>query len=396
MGIKYLHSLIYNMFIIQGLFPLISINELKGLTLAIDILPFIYNILKSSNKDINDIFAKYKTFLETFKHAGVNLIVVFDKNGYSTASEFKQFTILQRKKKSSLHYNSNKLMSESETDSDTETFSNNTDTTINHSSHSNIVLDNSLRIKFKELTKQLNFTWSESNNEAEAKCVKLFNSLKVNGCISTDSDLLLYGCTYIFKDFNPITKEIRCINMADILKHLKMSQTVFTTICIIYGTDYIAHNNDYDESTICTIYPTSLISNLNERIKEDSSIKTKLLSMLFDSYEKFRENNISIVNTLNDELIINSFVKWLNETLNFKVNIDEVNNIRKILFDIVNDNDDSVINEHLDDDPKYEEKLKMTLIKDYNIINLDIILPNSPRKNNHLNSKNTYKKIITT
>jgi 5'-3' exonuclease len=394
MGIKYLHSYIYKNIIAEHNIPLVKLEQLNGLTLAIDIAPFIYNMI-STSKDPNNCFAKYITFLETFKSAGIKLIVVFDKDGYSATSEFKQFTISQRKLNKPYHmYTNNKLKS-----SENETI----DTHIDHpsitpNSLTNIsILNNCTRSKFKYLTKLFGFTWSESNNEAEAKCVKLFNTLKVNGCISTDSDLLLHGCTNIFKDFNQSTKEIRHINMATILKHFNMSQSLFTTLCILYGTDYFIPDDSIHSSTLCEDYPTSLITNLNECIEKNINIKTSLLSILFDSYKQFYNNNIKIINTLNDELIIYAFIVWLKQTLNFDIDINKVNQIRQLLFKMVNDNDDSVVSEDLFVTfDEHDIDLTNYLLSEFGLIIIDVNITPSPKKSKWFNTKNNYKQIITT
>lgn len=90
----------------------------------------------------------------------------------------------------------------------------------------------------KKLLKVLKIPYYDAVTEAEALGAYLSREGRVNGIMTSDTDVLAYGATNFYKDINTSKGTIIRINMEKLLKELDMTQYQFRDMCIMCGTDY--------------------------------------------------------------------------------------------------------------------------------------------------------------
>ena len=90
----------------------------------------------------------------------------------------------------------------------------------------------------KELMDAYGLQYFVADGEAEQLCAKLVKMNYAYACLSEDTDLFLYECPRVLKNFdtNKCTIEIHCLQ--DFYKKLKITKDEFKEICVLSGTDY--------------------------------------------------------------------------------------------------------------------------------------------------------------
>ena len=105
----------------------------------------------------------------------------------------------------------------------------------------------------KQLLKLSGITYYDSEGEADSLCAKLVIKNIVWGCMTDDTDLFIYGCPRVIRNYNLFNNTAVLYNLKDILKELKLSMNDFKEICIVSGTDY-NHNDNNDLYTTLRYY----------------------------------------------------------------------------------------------------------------------------------------------
>lgn len=90
----------------------------------------------------------------------------------------------------------------------------------------------------KKLFKVMKIPFYDAVSEAEALGAYLSREDKVEGVMTSDTDVLAYGTTNFFKDIDTSKETIVQINMENLLNELNMTQYQFRDMCIMCGTDY--------------------------------------------------------------------------------------------------------------------------------------------------------------
>jgi flap endonuclease-1 len=90
----------------------------------------------------------------------------------------------------------------------------------------------------KEMLKILKVPFYDAVSEAEALGAYLSREGRVEGVMTSDTDVLAYGVTNFFKDIDTGKGTIVRINMERLLGMLEMTQYQFRDMCIMCGTDY--------------------------------------------------------------------------------------------------------------------------------------------------------------
>jgi len=90
----------------------------------------------------------------------------------------------------------------------------------------------------KELFKVMKIPYYDAVSEAEALGAYLSREGRVEGVMTSDTDVLAYGTTNFFKDIDTSKDTIIRVNMEKLLDTLEMTQYQFRDMCIMCGTDY--------------------------------------------------------------------------------------------------------------------------------------------------------------
>lgn len=97
--------------------------------------------------------------------------------------------------------------------------------------------------------------------EADAICAKLEQLKLVDGCMSEDNDLFLYGCQNVLKHINLENKTLSLYNINDMCSVLNMSSHSFKEMCVASGTDYC--NNHIPIEKVFELYNIYKTENSN-------------------------------------------------------------------------------------------------------------------------------------
>ncbi len=148
--------------------------------------------------------------------------------------------------------------------------------------------------KVKALMRAYGVTYFDAHGEADQLCAMLTITGKVWACMSEDMDMFVYGCPRVLRyvslvQHNAVLYETNCI-----LQTLNMTQTEFSDICILSGTDY--------------------------NIKEQN-VNLRNTLKLFNQY---KEKNINC---------IGNFYEWLLNNTNYITNLEQLTKIHD-MFDI--------------------------------------------------------------
>lgn len=156
--------------------------------------------------------------------------------------------------------------------------------------------------KVKTLMRAYGVTYFDAHGEADQLCAMLTIKEKVWACMSEDMDMFVYGCPRVLRYVSLVQHTAVLYDTNCILNNLDMTQTEFSDICILSGTDY--------------------------NIKE-SSVNLKNTLRHFYQYRYTNTNNNS------------NFYDWLINNTNYIGDIKQLQKIHE-MFDI-----DSEINNQL-------------------------------------------------
>ena len=242
MGIKLLNRFLKNN--VKDSMKLISIKELSGKKIAIDISIYMYKYATEGSL-IENIYL----MLAIFRYYNIIPIFIFDGK---PPLEKKEVLIKrsEEKKEAEEEFNNikNILKNSSNMDSDEkQELVNNMD----------LLKKKFIRISKNDIqnVKQLIIayggTYYDAPCEADELCALLTIKEKVWACLSEDMDMFVYGCPRVIRYFSLLNHTVVLYDMKEILEKLEVTQNELREICVLSGTDY---NSNNDNS--CNIYTT--------------------------------------------------------------------------------------------------------------------------------------------
>ncbi|XP_077407967.1 flap endonuclease GEN homolog 1 [Vanacampus margaritifer] len=92
-----------------------------------------------------------------------------------------------------------------------------------------------------EMLDYLGLPWVVAAGEAEAMCAYLDSHSLVDGCITNDGDVFLYGARTVYKNFNMNSKDpqVDCYKTSRVQSELCLSRENLVGLAILLGCDYI-------------------------------------------------------------------------------------------------------------------------------------------------------------
>jgi flap endonuclease-1 len=270
MGIKYLNKFLLKTCSPASIYP-IQLHELKYKTLVIDTSIYLYKFAAADNQ----IIPKFGLLLSILKEYQITPIFIFD----GKPPQEKKSLLIQRlieKKKAEETYHS--LLNE--TNENTEQMKRLKNQFIK-------ITENDIQ-SVKELFHENNITYHVSPKEADSLCVLFVKHGLADACLSDDMDMFLYGCKCVLRELNIDTRSVMVYHTDMILQDLNMSQTDFTDIMILSGTDYNIDNT-------VNLYTTM---KLYKRYKNDRRTKKTFYEWLlhYTNYINQYERLLSIKN----------------------------------------------------------------------------------------------------
>jgi flap endonuclease-1 len=214
----------------------ISLTELSGKKIAVDVSIYIYKYV-SDNNLIENMYLMLSVFHE------YNIIPVFIFDGKPPA-EKKELLCkrLQDKKIAQDEFNKLKkqLNEMNIDDNEKQEIINNMDILKKQfiSISKNQIED------VKNLIRAYGASYYDAPGEADELCAKLVLTGKVWACLSEDMDMFVYGVHRVIRYLSLLNHTAVLYDMEGILKRLGISQKELREICILSGTDYNIKKDD--------------------------------------------------------------------------------------------------------------------------------------------------------
>src|SRR3990172_2171802 len=227
MGIKNLYSFLKK----RNIIIQIPCASLAGKTLAIDISCYLYKFICIEARAQGmwiDMFIDFCIYLLNLK---VKPVFVFDGSAPEEKSETKK---QRRKIRDEYHIKAteikNKMQKEGNKSELLQQY-------LKYNSASvNITLqDNAIA---RDLLSLMGIPWLNAVGEAEKSCSWLCKKGYVDGVITSDSDVIAYGCPVLIRDFRKGSQECSIIFIERLLNELSLDYPQLLDFCIMCGTDY--------------------------------------------------------------------------------------------------------------------------------------------------------------
>ncbi len=292
MGIKNLNKFLRNNS--GDAIKFISIKELSGKKIAIDISIYMYKFAAENNL-IENIYL----MLSIFRYYDIIPIFIFDGK---PPAEKKALLDKRRKdkKQAEKEYEilSNQLKNSNIDDEDKQEILYNMDIL-----KKQFIYINKEKIDaVKNLIRSYGATYYDAPEEADELCASLVIKNKVWACLSEDMDMFVYGCPRVLRYISLLNHTVVLYDLEQILNNLGLKQKELREICVLSGTDYNIN-----------------INNITENNKDEITLYKTL--KYFRKYSK-----------LNDKNQI-EFYDWLTNNTDYIKNYTLLNKIYK-MFDI--------------------------------------------------------------
>lgn len=79
----------------------------------------------------------------------------------------------------------------------------------------------------------------DAPQEAEAECASLLSRSLVDGIVTDDSDVFLFGGSRIYRNMFNQTKYVECYLLSDLEKELGLSRKKLVDLAFLLGSDYV-------------------------------------------------------------------------------------------------------------------------------------------------------------
>lgn len=242
MGIRNLNKFFRNEAIDS--IKLISLSQLSGKKLAVDISIYIYKYIAEENL-IENIYL----MLAIFNHYNIIPIFIFDGK---PPAEKKELLIQRRKDKKEAENEYNKLKEQLNLYVD-ERDKQEIISSMDMLKKSFININKKHIEDVKNLIRAFGATYYDAPGEADELCALLTIKGKVWGCLSEDMDMFIYGTPNVIRYFSILNHTAVLYELNGIREKLGITQKELREICVLSGTDYnILQPTDKDTPNLHT------------------------------------------------------------------------------------------------------------------------------------------------
>lgn len=266
----------------------ISVSELSGKKIAVDISIYIYKFVGE-----DCLIENMYLMLSIFKHYNIIPVFVFDGK---PPTEKKELLIKRKNDKKFAENEYNKLKENLNGNDIDDDEKQEIITSMDILKKQFVYIQKEQITMIKEMILSYGMTYYEAIGEADELCAMLVLKKVVWACLSEDMDMFVYGCSRVLRYFSLLNHTFVMYDTKKILDELGLTQQEFREICVLSGTDYNVH---------CHIETESM--NLYKALR------------LFKKYHK-TEKNIN-------------FYTWLKENDSNNLDYDLLTNVYK-MFDL--------------------------------------------------------------
>lgn len=214
-----------------GALKQLTINDLKGKKIAIDISIFLYQY-----KGCNALLENMYKMIVLFRDYHVTPVFIFD--GVPPDEKLKileERDAGKKRAKQKCEYLENELRNNNELNDADRT---QIEEKLLLEKKKCLHITNSNIRDVKDLIDLLGVTYLEADGEADDLCAMLVKKKDVWACMTEDMDMFVYGVSRVLRNFDLEKGTMTLYSMENILKNLKMTQSEFRDVCLLSGTDY--------------------------------------------------------------------------------------------------------------------------------------------------------------
>ena len=232
MGVRDLNYLIkrYNRSSIKEL----TLYDLKNKTLAIDLQLYLYKALIQNKDPVEEI---HKQILH-FERYKIKPIYVFDgKPPKEKIDELQKRAYKRSRSLEVIQYLESVYLQK--ISNDEIEIKNLVLSKIDELKKNSMSIDRKTKQAIKYLCNIMGVIYIDNMDmEADRAIGILYKTGKIDGCISEDNDMLVYGCDHLYRFYKTNSSHILEYNLVEIKKDLNVSDTEFVDLCILCGSDY--------------------------------------------------------------------------------------------------------------------------------------------------------------
>ena len=292
MGIKYLNKLIRNN--CNNALKKVHFSSLKNKKLAIDISIYLYKY-QLENTLIESIYLMISLFRK------YNIIPVFIFDGKPPIEKIDLLRERKEKKIQAEHrFNELKeLLNDKDITKEEEQII--LDDMENEKKNFVKVTSSDIQ-QVKDLIRLYGVTYYDAPGEAEELCALLVKKNIVDGCISEDMDLFLYGCSKVYRYLSLANNTLIFYDTNKIMECLECNIDDFKTMCILSGTDY--YNFEIGNLNKCFHLLNKFIKSKNNDnfyswLKDNNVLNYDDLNIMNNIINLFNYSNICSKNKIN-------------------------------------------------------------------------------------------------
>jgi flap endonuclease-1 len=232
MGVRDLNYLIkrYNRSSIKEL----TLYDLKNKTLAIDLQLYLYKALIQNKDPVEEI---HKQILH-FERYKIKPIYVFDgKPPKEKIDELQKRAYKRSRSLEVIQYLESVYLQK--ISNDELEIKNLVLNKIDELKKNSMTIDRKTKQAIKYLCNIMGVSYIDNMDmEADRAIGILYKDGTIDGCISEDNDMLVYGCEHLYRFYKTNSSHILEYNLVEIKKDLNVSDTEFVDLCILCGSDY--------------------------------------------------------------------------------------------------------------------------------------------------------------
>lgn len=219
----------------QSAIKQMTLNDLKGKTIAVDVSILLYKF-----KGDDSLLENMYLMIKKFRECNITPVYVFD----GTPPDEKN-DVLNERDSSKKKAKSNCEAMQRELDENDNLNDNERDILIQRLKNEKkkcLRISNANVRDTKALMNVMGVPYLEAEGEADELCVWLVKKKFAWACLTEDMDMFVYGCPRVLRCFDLKKGTINLYDLSIILDNLNMTQSEFKEVCLLSGTDYNKSN----------------------------------------------------------------------------------------------------------------------------------------------------------
>jgi flap endonuclease-1 len=245
MGIRNLNSFLRDN--ASSAIKFISLSELSGKKVAVDISIYLYKFASDDNL-IENIYL----MLSVFRYYNIIPIFIFDGKPPCEKRELLTKRREDKRDAEEEYYRLKKLLENNQNmdEADRQDIISNMD----NLKRKFVCISRTDTESVKALIRAYGATYCDAPGEADELCALLAVKGRVWACLSEDMDMFVYGCPRVIRYLSLLNHTAVLYETRKILEILELTQMELREICILSGTDYNRANDDSKNAP--TLYET--------------------------------------------------------------------------------------------------------------------------------------------